>query len=88
MKIALMTIIPTRTALVWYPAEALDAETLDDVHRLLVEDGVLRIEKFETTRLADGAFLVRERIPKIIGRAGVVEITAFDAKIIETQPAP
>lgn len=87
MKIAVLTSIPTRTAFVWYPAEALDAQTLDDVHLLLVEDGCLRIEKFETTRQPDGSFVVRERIPKILGRAGIVEIAAFTHPIVEAPAA-
>lgn len=92
MQISVTLLIPTKTGLVWWPAEievpaGLDDDAaMDHINEELVEAGTLRCTKLEIGRdEKTGVRAITRRIPSIIGVNGFATITPLHIELAEQE---
>jgi hypothetical protein len=59
----------------WWPAEALDVEDMEDLVDRMVAEGGFLFQRLETAKQDDGTLRVTNRIPTFLGLGGIFQIT-------------
>lgn len=80
LLVSITTTIPANAGLVWFPM-ALDAVDLDEVHRVLAEDGVIIGDRLDLSKQPDGTRRVKSRERMIVGRSSIATIKALDVAL-------
>lgn len=84
IRLAVTTILPSRNAFIWFPAE-FPQDTIEEVAEALADNGSILVQRLELEPAMAGSDkrIVRGRVPTIIGEAAVVTIAPMHVQLIE-----